>query len=123
LTEIIYQISLYKFTITKICFSNQKGFSHGIGRSGDVTEMQPKAIGSSVLNKLTNELLLDLIKLSGITFIKSCFLVPMATGMSLAFCMLSIRQLKPYAKYVLMPRIDQKSCIKSIITAGKKNHL
>lgn len=94
------------------------GFSHGIGRSGDITELQPKAIGSSILNKLTNELILDYIKLSGISLIKNCFLVPMATGMSLTFCMLSIRLTKPNAKYVLMPRIDQKSCIKSVITAG-----
>jgi O-phospho-L-seryl-tRNASec:L-selenocysteinyl-tRNA synthase len=42
----------------------------------------------------------------------------MATGASLTFCMLSIRQTKPNAKYVLMPRIDQKSCIKSAIAAG-----
>lgn len=101
--------------------------------------MQPKAVGSSVLNKLTNELILDLLKISGIdsinnyllkekhyfislfiglTYMKSCFLIPVATGMSLAFCMLSIRESKPDAKYVIMPRIDQKSCIKSIITAG-----
>jgi hypothetical protein len=32
--------------------------------------------------------------------------------------MLSIRQTKPQAKYVLMPRIDQKSCIKSVIASG-----
>ena len=42
----------------------------------------------------------------------------MATGMTITFCMLSIRQSKPNAKYVLMPRIDQKSCIKSIFAAG-----
>lgn len=94
------------------------GLSHGVGRSGDLTEVQPKAVGSSILNRLTNDLLLDLIKISGVSFIKSCFLVPMATGMSLTFCMLSTRQAKPDARYVLMPRIDQKSCIKSIITAG-----
>lgn len=41
------------------------GFSHGIGRSGDIAELQPKAIGSSILNKLTNELLLDFLKISG----------------------------------------------------------
>lgn len=42
----------------------------------------------------------------------------MATGATLTFCMLSIRETKPTAKYVLMPRIDQKSCIKSAIAAG-----
>lgn len=92
--------------------------SHGIGRSGDLTEMQPKAVGSTILNKLTNELTLDMLKISGLTLAKECMIVPMATGMTLAFCMLSIRQTKPNAKYVLMPRIDQKSCIKSIVTAG-----
>jgi O-phospho-L-seryl-tRNASec:L-selenocysteinyl-tRNA synthase len=122
--------------------------SHGIGRSGDLVETQPKAVGSSIINKLTNDLVLDLLKSKGIgfffffflnifnyksrvfkivryyhmfkglTFVKGCFIVPMATGMTLSFCMLSIRQTKPECKYVLMPRIDQKSCIKSIFTAG-----
>lgn len=81
--------------------------------------MQPKAIGSSVVNKLTNELVLDLLKISGLTFIKTSLIMPMATGMTLAFCMMSIRIDKPNAKYVIMPRIDQKSCIKSIVTAGR----
>ena len=39
--------------------------AHGIGRSGDLIEPQPKAIGSSVLNKLTNEMSLDILKISG----------------------------------------------------------
>ena len=47
-------------------------------------------------------------------------MVPMATGMSLVLCMLSMRQHRPEAKYVIWPRIDQKSCIKSIITAGEE---
>ena len=38
--------------------------------------------------------------------------------MTLTFCMLSIRQTKPQAKYVLMTRIDHKSCIKSVIASG-----
>ena len=59
-----------------------------------------------------------LIFIQGLTFIKSCFVVPMATGMSLALCMLTFRQMKPSSKYILMPRIDQKSCLKSIILAG-----
>ena len=53
---------------------------HGIGRSGDLTEVQPKAAGSSLLNKLTNSMMLDIIKLSGVNSAKDCFLVPMATG-------------------------------------------
>ena len=38
------------------------GLCHGIGRSGDLCEVQPKAAGSSLLNRLTNDLLLDLIR-------------------------------------------------------------
>ena len=32
---------------------------------------------------------------------------------------LSLRQSRPQAKYIIWQRIDQKSCFKSIITAGK----
>lgn len=38
---------------------------HGIGRSGDISAVQPKAAGSSLLNKLTNSVVLDIIKLAG----------------------------------------------------------
>lgn len=93
-------------------------FGHGIGRSGEITAIQPKAAGSSVMMKLTNSLVLDIIRLSGIQSTSSCFVVPMATGMSLSLCMLTFKQTRPNAKYVIWPRIDQKSCIKSIITSG-----
>ncbi|CAG2232952.1 SEPSECS [Mytilus edulis] len=93
-------------------------FGHGIGRSGEITAIQPKAAGSSVMMKLTNSLMLDVIKISGIQSAASCFIVPMATGMSLSLCMLTFKQSRPNAKYVIWPRIDQKSCIKSMITSG-----
>ena len=32
---------------------------------GDITEVQPKAVGSSIINKLTNCLALDALKISG----------------------------------------------------------
>jgi O-phospho-L-seryl-tRNASec:L-selenocysteinyl-tRNA synthase len=38
---------------------------HGIGRSGDLGEAQPKAIGSSLMSNLTNSLLLDFCKTVG----------------------------------------------------------
>lgn len=94
------------------------GLGHGIGRSGDLTEVQPKAAGSSIINRLTNSMLLDLIRRSGVERTASCFLVPVATGMALTLTMLSLRQARPTAKFVLWSRIDQKSCFKSILTAG-----
>ncbi|KAF2071004.1 hypothetical protein CYY_007680 [Polysphondylium violaceum] len=96
------------------------GLSHGIGRSGDINEQQPKAAGSSLIQKLTNYLVLDAMKIAGFESdtIPSCLVLPMATGMTLALTMATLAQQKPQAKYVLWPRIDQKSCLKSIATAG-----
>ncbi|KAM7360120.1 sec synthetase [Cochliomyia hominivorax] len=93
-------------------------FGHGIGRSGDLLEAQPKAVGSSILSKLTNSLILDLMHALGLKTCHNCFLVPMATGMTLSLCFLSLRKLRPNAKYILWSRIDQKSCFKSMTTAG-----
>lgn len=38
--------------------------------------------------------------------------------MSLTLCLLTFKQSRPEGKFVIWPRIDQKSCFKSIITAG-----
>ncbi|XP_059471686.1 O-phosphoseryl-tRNA(Sec) selenium transferase [Neocloeon triangulifer] len=92
--------------------------AHGIGRSGDLGEVQPKAAGSSLMNKLTNALVLDVIRFTGVKTSAGCFVVPMATGMSLVLCMLALKQEREQAKYVLWSRIDQKACFKCIITAG-----
>ncbi len=54
--------------------------SHGIGRSGDINAVQPKAAGSSLLNKLTNELVLDAIHKLGLRTINHALVIPMATG-------------------------------------------
>ena len=54
----------------------------------------------------------------GAVHVKHCIVVPVATGMALVLTMLALRTLRPSAKYVIWPRIDQKSCFKSIITAG-----
>ncbi|XP_002410195.3 O-phosphoseryl-tRNA(Sec) selenium transferase [Ixodes scapularis] len=91
---------------------------HGIGRSGDISETQPKAAGSSLMNKLTNSMVLHVLQTMGVPATRACFVVPMATGMSLTLCMLAFRQKRPSARYVLWSRIDQKSCFKCILTAG-----
>lgn len=91
---------------------------HGIGRSGDVTENQPKASGSSLLNQLTNSLVLDLIRTMGIKSARKCILLPMATGMSLMLCFLALKAQRMEAQYVLWSRIDQKSCFKCMVTAN-----
>ncbi|XP_068709323.1 O-phosphoseryl-tRNA(Sec) selenium transferase-like isoform X1 [Montipora foliosa] len=92
--------------------------SHGIGRSGDIAAVQPKAAGSSLLMKLTNSMALDAIKIAGVRSAKACLLLPVATGMCLVMTLLTLKQTRPDAKYIIWPRIDQKSCFKCILTAG-----
>ena len=112
--------------------SRHFGLGHGIGRSGDITEPQPKALGSSVLAKLTLILALDLVRRgSGLdrkTAAAFGVLLPMCTGMSMALVLTSLRQAANESAQsdesnepkdiVLWSRIDQKSVLKSIQTAG-----
>jgi O-phospho-L-seryl-tRNASec:L-selenocysteinyl-tRNA synthase len=92
--------------------------SHGIGRSGDLQEEQPKAAGSSIIYKLTSYLALQALHKMSLTSMRKCLVVPVATGMTLALCMMTLRTQRSTARYVIWSRIDQKSCFKSILTAG-----
>eukprot|EP00041_Stephanoeca_diplocostata_P012147 m.202481 g.202481 ORF g.202481 m.202481 type:complete len:497 (+) comp18833_c0_seq1:206-1696(+) len=94
------------------------GFGHGVGRSGDISAIQPKAAGSSVLARVAESMTMDLIKLCGVTRATSCLILPVATGMAIVMALLSLRSLRPQAKYVVWSRVDQKSCFKAIVSAG-----
>lgn len=94
------------------------GLSHGIGRSGELLCVQPKAAGSSVLHKLTHKLTINAMETIGVGCIGDALLLPFATGMALTLCFLTLKNRKPAAKYVVLLRIDQKTCIKCIYTAG-----
>ena len=67
------------------------GLVHGIGRSGEVTELQPKAIGSSLLVQLTHSILQNFLHSLGLNFIKDLLILPFATGMSLTLTMLTLK--------------------------------
>lgn len=102
------------------------GLSHGMGRSGDITEAQPKAVGSSVLVRLTLMLVLDAVRRGSALDAKTAaahgILLPLCTGMSMSLVLSSIRQCQkddePSKTVVLWSRIDQKSCFKAIQSAG-----
>ena len=94
------------------------GFAHGIGRSGDICETQPKAAGSSVVQKLTCSLVKDLIRRLGVRSCAEAFIAPVATGMAVTLTLLALRSVRKEAKYVLWSRIDQKSCFKVVYIAG-----
>lgn len=91
--------------------------SHGIGRSGDIAEIQPKAAGSSLLYKIAVCLAQHALHIAGLS-LKHCVILPLATGMSLTMSFLTLRWSNPAAKYIIWSRIDQKSCFKSIRAAG-----
>jgi O-phospho-L-seryl-tRNASec:L-selenocysteinyl-tRNA synthase len=92
--------------------------SHGIGRSGDIAANQPKAAGSSLLQVLTNQLVLHALKCSGATALQKALCIPMCTGMTLSLVMQTWKSKNSAAKYVIFPRIDQQSVLKSIHLAG-----
>ena len=98
------------------------GFSHGVGRSGDINEAQPKAVGSTIIAKLTLALLLDVVRRgSGLdkkTAAANGLLLPLCTGMSLSLVLAMLRQKNKDKSVVLWSRIDQKSCLKAIQVAG-----
>lgn len=101
------------------------GMAHGVGRSGDVAAVQPKAAGSSLLSKLANALALDALREAGLVEMKSAIIVPCATGLSLALCLLALRGREGHIeagmkRTVIWMRIDQKSCLKGIALAGMK---
>ena len=123
-----------------------------MGRSGEITEPQPKAAGASLISKLTNYLVIDAMRIAGTPLplsllaltqrliktlpglrLASAIVVPLATGMTLALTLLTLKQQHDEKQaiesnitlsnvkdqyVVLWPRIDQKSCLKSIHTAG-----
>eukprot|EP00049_Salpingoeca_infusionum_P001152 m.45598 g.45598 ORF g.45598 m.45598 type:complete len:507 (-) comp10891_c1_seq1:3571-5091(-) len=91
---------------------------HGVGRSGDIAAIQPKAAGSSLMARLAECMMLDLLQQTGMTRAKSCIILPLATGMSIVMTLLTLRLSKPQAKYIVWSRIDQKTCLKAIVTAG-----
>lgn len=64
--------------------------SHGIGRSGDLFSIQPKAGGSSLILKLTCALSKHALKLSGLCKLE-CLVVPLATGMTLSLCLQALK--------------------------------
>jgi len=109
--------------------------AHGIGRSGNLTEDQPKAAGSSIMYALTNAMMLDLVRMAGATSTAAAVVVPMATGMTLALALRAVAQERMEERkseegvlaadgahiaprYVLWPRVDQKTALKCIDAAG-----
>ena len=73
--------------------------------TGSQQHLDVQAAGSSLLAKLTNLLVMDALKLAGMSDISAASVLPLATGMALTSVLLSLKQLRPpTAKYVIWPR-------------------
>jgi len=93
------------------------GFNHGVGRSGDVLGVQPKAVGASLMQQVANRVALDAIRQLGLSNVKGGMITPLATGMSIALILAAFR--REYGiKRVIFPRIDHSSPSKGIALAG-----
>ena len=89
-----------------------------MGRSGNLKDSQPKAVGSTILSRLTHHLAVSALRVWG--FNKTVLaggvnIMPVCTGMSL---MLALMAVKSTNKKVIWLRIDQKSCLKAILAAN-----
>lgn len=89
-----------------------------MGRSGNLKDPQPKAIGSSIIVQLTHKLVISALRAWSFgkkILVGGLNIMPVCTGMSM---MLALKAVQSDFKKVIWLRIDQKSCLKSIITAG-----
>ncbi|TXT54787.1 MAG: O-phosphoseryl-tRNA(Sec) selenium transferase [Candidatus Thorarchaeota archaeon] len=93
------------------------GFNHGIGRSGHITAPQPKAAGASLMQRLTNNIVLDAIQKLGLSNIRAGIVMPLSTGMSIALALGMLHREQNVSK-VLYTRIDHTSSKRGIALAG-----
>jgi O-phospho-L-seryl-tRNASec:L-selenocysteinyl-tRNA synthase len=98
------------------------GFHHGVGRSGELTEAQPKAAGASLMYYFANKLATDALKRFGASNIKKAVVFPVATGMTLALALCAARN-QTGGKEVVYPRVDLASPLKAIGLAGLKERI
>ena len=109
---------------TPLLYDYTAGFIHGIGRSGNLKAPQPKAVGGSILNSLSDSFALYTLKKIGLKSLKGAMVVPMGTGMSIMLTIKGIMHqfddLKDKTQ-LIFPRMDHKSPIKAIELAGLDN--
>lgn len=81
-------------TICPIVERRYFSMTHGIGRSGDLDSIQPKAAGSSLMYKMSKYMTKHALEIAGLR-INECIVLPVATGMALSLTFLSLRKFRP----------------------------
>ncbi|MBN2155604.1 MAG: O-phosphoseryl-tRNA(Sec) selenium transferase [Candidatus Lokiarchaeota archaeon] len=109
---------------TPILYDLTAGFIHGIGRSGNLKAAQPKAVGGSILNSLSDSFALNILKKHGLKSLQGAMTVPMGTGMTLMLAIKGI--LHQFSELtnktqLIFPRMDHNSPRKAIELTGLEN--
>ncbi len=105
---------------TKLQRESVFDFCHGVGRSGNLIDPQPKAPGASVMYKLTNKLLESFLKSLGLNV--KAIATPVATGMSISLSLSASRK-KYNSNVVIYPYAAHKSPIKATSFIGMRMRL
>ncbi|GJQ88153.1 hypothetical protein Trydic_g13155 [Trypoxylus dichotomus] len=124
--DLLLEITCEKQEFSTAPFGNDMVSIRNYNIYNGTTLTNPKLLKSEDLSsnvglkiaQLGNAFVNELIKTMGIKKPFDSAIIPVATGMSLLFSMLTFRSLKPTSRYVIWSRIDQKSCFKSIVSAG-----
>ncbi|GKT25723.1 O-phosphoseryl-tRNA(Sec) selenium transferase [Aduncisulcus paluster] len=105
-------------TLSPLVKDRSFSLTHGIGRSGDVAAVQPKAAGSSLAVKIANGIALDMIRICGVRSASDAIILPIATGqaISLVISMIQLSKSSHRIRKVLWLRMDQKSVPKAILS-------
>lgn len=93
------------------------GFNHGIGRSGQLSAPQPKAVGASLMQRLANDVATDAIRKLGLSNVQHGLVVPLSTGMTIGLVLSGLKR-ELSIQSVLYPRIDHKSPHRGIQLCG-----
>lgn len=106
--------------VSRLVSDRHSGFAHGIGRSGDLMEVQPKSLGSAILQRLTNKYALHALWACGLrkSTCKKALVLPCATGMAIMLTLSALKKRHPGKSKVLWLRCDQKSAMKAVSLAG-----
>lgn len=93
------------------------GFNHGIGRSGQLSAPQPKAVGASIMQQVADAVAHDAMRSLGLPNTRSSLVIPMSTGMTIGLVLSAIRR-ELGVRRVLYPRLDHRSPSRGIALAG-----
>jgi O-phospho-L-seryl-tRNASec:L-selenocysteinyl-tRNA synthase len=93
------------------------GFNHGIGRSGQLSAPQPKAVGASIMQQVADAVAHDALRKLGLPNTRGTLVIPLSTGMTIGLALAGLRR-EVGIRRVVYPRLDHRSPSRGIALAG-----